>query len=467
MITIAGFQLAEGLRDAKFIFIATIVLVAFVINAFSYSAFFREDLESCSRSERTASAMLEQNSGSLRDLSNCLQKVVMPPTVLAFLADGGMRKLPDTWSVNAFILRDPERTKRGNRFMPVIGSFDWSFIVGTLMTLLSILVSYGAICGEKRSGTLRMILSSRVSRMSLFIGKYLGLLAVTVIPFLLGGFLSIVILHLNNALPLTEAVLQTLGWVVCLSILCISVFILFGMAVSSMVVRPVVALVVVLIGWILVVIVVPGLARLTAERIAPVRANFEIEREIEAAAEAVAAKQPNEAFDIPDNEYRDSFQKRAQFLNERLTATQRVITHSNEERIHQAKLLNTITYISPTGLLNSSLQDLSGTGVFGFETLLQNARRYQLQLHDFAVHKDSTDPDSWHLVSSSGTQSEWGFISEKPVSLSEMPKWNRLWLQEGLAVERAWPFWQLVLLIAVNLQMAIIAFIALLCYDPR
>ena len=316
MITIAGFQLSEGLRDAKFIFIATLVLIAFVINAFSYSGYFREDRESFSRSERTTSAMLEQNSGSLRDLSNYAQKVVKPPSALAFLADGGMRKLPDTWSVNAFIFRDPERTQRGNRYMPVIGSFDWSFIVGTLMTLLSILVSYSAICGEKQSGTLRMILSSRVSRMSLFFGKYLGLLAATVIPFLLGGLLSVVILYTNNALPLTEAVLQTLGWVVCLSILCISIFILFGMAVSSMVSRPAVALVVALIGWIAVVIVVPGIARLIAERLAPVRANFEIEREIEAAIEAVVARQPNEASDIPGDEYRDTYPLRAQMLNE-------------------------------------------------------------------------------------------------------------------------------------------------------
>ncbi len=467
MITIAGFQLSEGLRDAKFIFIATLVLIAFVINAFSYSGYFREDRESFSRSERTTSAMLEQNSGSLRDLSNYAQKVVKPPSALAFLADGGMRKLPDTWSVNAFIFRDPERTQRGNRYMPVIGSFDWSFIVGTLMTLLSILVSYSAICGEKQSGTLRMILSSRVSRMSLFFGKYLGLLAATVIPFLLGGLLSVVILYTNNALPLTEAVLQTLGWVVCLSILCISIFILFGMAVSSMVSRPAVALVVALIGWIAVVIVVPGIARLIAERLAPVRANFEIEREIEAAIEAVVARQPNEASDIPGDEYRDTYPLRAQMLNERLTATQRVIVNSNEERIHQAVLLNIVTHISPTGLLNSSLQELSGTGVFGYETLMRNARRYQQQLHDFTVEKDSTDPDSWHLVSSSGSNSHTGFLSAKPVSLSEVPRWNRLWLQEGLAIERAWPFWQLVLLIMVNLQMAIIAFIALLCYDPR
>ena len=104
---------------------------------------------------------------------------------------------------------------------------------GTLMSLLTILISYEAISGEKRDGTLRLLLSNPVSRMQLFLGKYLGLLSVLLITLAVGAAVSITILITRGALPLTVDVAVSISWALLLACLCLSFFLLLSVAVSS------------------------------------------------------------------------------------------------------------------------------------------------------------------------------------------------------------------------------------------
>lgn len=467
MLTIAKHQLLKGLRDAEFMFVATLVLLSFILNAFIYSERYKACTEDYAESIRTNTNMLAARQDNLMELVHYPQQMVKPPSALAFIADGGETKLPDTWTVNAFIYRDPDRSIRGNRLMPVIGSLDWSFIVGTLMTLLAVLISFGAVCGEKRDGTLRMMLSFPVSRMSVFLGNYLGLLTVLIITFLVGASINVGILLFNSALPATGEVLTAVGWAVALSVLCLSFFLLASLAVSSMVARPAVALVVLLVGWVLIVVAVPGLARLIAEQAFPVRSNFEVGREVESAIQEITDSQSDRAFTWYGDPYHEDVPWRAEWKRQVLTARQSIEDDANGERIRQANLINTISMASPSGLLGVALQELSGTGITGFVSLMRSTRRYQQQLHVFTVERDRLDPNSPHLVYSYGTSSDTGVFSQLPVEMSIVPRSQRLWREGGLPMDQSWPALQFILILVGNLQMAILAFIALARYDPR
>jgi len=114
------------------------------------------------------------------------------------------------------------------------------------------------------------------------------------------------------------------------------------------------------------------------------------------------------------------------------------------------------------------LQCLCNTGVYGFDNLIDYAGKYRNQLHNLVVERDSLDSESAHLVyCGSDGQTERRTFSTKPVDPSIIPRWHTMWADGGLPREQQWPVWQLVILFALNLQMAILAFIALLCYDPR
>ncbi len=467
MWTIARHQLLSGFRNAKYIFLAALVILSFIANAFVYSEKYQQNYQDWRDSIHNNTNMLEEYSYSLQQLVNYEQIAVKPPSAIAFLADGGESMLPNSLSsVNAFIYLNPERFSRGNKILPVIGSLDWAFIVGTLMTLLAVLISYNVICGEKRDGTLRMILAQQVSRCKVFLGKYLGILFVLLITFFVGAIINILILVFYNALPLTENIIITIGWAVLLSVLCLSAILLTGMAVSSLARRPAVALVLLMIGWVLFVVAVPGIGRLIAEQSIEVRSPFDLENELELLLREVEDEIPTEGKVWNGDPFGENIPLRGEWRRRQTTAIQNIDNESNSEKILQAELNNNISFISPMGMLGTALQALSGTGVTGFNLLLRTARRYQQQLYSFTVERDRTDNESPHLIYYSFGYDR-GVISTKPVEVSAVPRWHNLWQEGGLPIEQSWPVLQLILLIACNLQMALFAFIALARYDPR
>jgi len=363
--------------------------------------------------------------------------------------------------------RNPENKARSNEQLPIVIPLDWSFIIGTLMSLLTILISYEAVSGEKRDGTLRLLLSNPVSRMQLFLGKYLGLLSVLLITLATCAAVSITILITQGALPLTADVAASIGWALLLACLCLSFFLLLSIAVSSLVVTPAIGLVILIIAWILAVAAVPGAARMVAEQSVKIPAIYEVTREIEARTEAMQRGMPLNSLNWDGNPFAEGMRNRTEYCRRRIAIIEEAWDKMIYEQIRQARLINFLSYVSPTGLINSALQDICETGISGFEKTMDLVGRYQDQLHDFTLAVDKLDAESPHLVYTWGDGTDPGVYSTKPVDLSTIPRIQALWRSSGLSASQAVPWLQLILLAAANLQMAVMAFFALLRYDPR
>ena len=467
MINIARNQIRRGLKDAKFLFMAMLVLVAFVANGFIYSGSYHVEREDYERSLRKTERDLEASSSSLLAVTNYMQAAVRPPSPLAFIADGGSAQLPNSWQVNAFMYRNPENKARSNEQLPIVIPLDWSFIIGTLISLLTILISYETISGEKRDGTLRLLLSNPVSRMQLFLGKYLGLLIVLLITLAICAVVNITILITQGALPFTADVAVSIGWALLLACLCLSFFLLLSIAVSSLVVTPAIGLVILIIAWILAVAAVPGAARMVAEQSFDVPAYYEVTREIEAKTDALQREMPVNSLNWNGNPFAEGMRNRAEYCRRRIAIIQEAWDKMISEQIRQARLIDLISYISPTGLVNCALQDICETGIPGFEKTMDLVGRYQDQLHVFMLAMDKLDGESPHLTYTWGDGTDPGVYSTKPVASSTIPRIQALWRSSGLSASQAVPWLQLILLTAANLQMAVMAFFALLRYDPR
>jgi ABC-type transport system involved in multi-copper enzyme maturation permease subunit len=467
MFTIIKHQLQEGLQDAKFLFLALLILITFTINGVVYSEQYNANLDDYAKIINTTTQMLDNNKDNLQSLANYTQTFVKPPSALTFIADGGNALLPNAMTVNAFIHRAPHNLGRGNKAKSLLPPIDWVFIVGTLMSLLCLLISFGVICGEKRDGTLKLLFSYPVSRITIFFGKYLGILAVLLLTFFLGITINLAILSLNGALPLTAEISSSMILAILLSILSISFVLLLGMSLSSLSARPAVSLVSSIIVWIIMVIAIPGLARLIAEQNVDITSSYDIAQEKTDGRASVRDSLPDDAGNWNGDPFRENVPRRAKLCQGYLEADHKADARSYKEKLDQANMIHNLSMASPAGLLSSSFQNLANTGSYGFKSLIDTARRYKTQMHDFTEAIDKKDPDTPHLLYSWGASSDPGVFSQKPVELSSVPRSQALWLTGGLPLERELPMTQLYILLAANFAIAILAFLGLMKYDPR
>jgi ABC-type transport system involved in multi-copper enzyme maturation permease subunit len=472
MLLIARHQLMDGLRDARFLFFATLVLLVFAANGFIYSDWYAKSLHDWNYASSNNLRVIQEQAENLQKLANYSQLVVKPPSALAFIADGGEQMLPNALEVNAFYIGDvrnvviARKLSRDNKALPVLGALDWSFIVGNLMTFVAALIGFNAVCGEKRNGSLRLLLSYPISRMKFITGKLIGLAFALIIVFLVGAAISVSILILNGVLPLTPEVGYKIGWAILISVLCLLLALTVSVAVSALVHNPAVAMVIIMIGWVFFVFAVPGLARLIGEQSVEIKSNFEIQQEIVAAYVSVDEEIPADWKVWQGRPFDESVPNRAEWRRRTFSAMLKVIDESLQKNINQAEVVNWLSIASPVGLLDSAFQELNGTGVHGFKQLLAAARQYKNQLYSFAKEVDSKDKDSPHIFYpySSGDR---GVISTKPVNVNSVPRYQALWLEGGLAPGMDLPWTHLVILVIGILQAAIIAMIAIVRYDPR
>ena len=470
MIYIAKRQLIEGLKDSKYLFIATLVLLAFAANAVIYTEQYRLAKEDWQDNIAGTTEQLGLRNENLQEISSYAQRMVKPPSALAFIADGWEQKLPNMLLVNAFTYGYPENLSRGNEMFSILPPVDWVFIVGSLMTLMALLLSFGAFAGEKRDGTLQQVLSYPVSRASVFFGKYLGLLAVLVVTLVLGSAINLAMLYSFGALPVSYQILLVIGWAFVLSVLCLSFVLLVGMAVSSLVHRPAVSLVILMVFWLVAMVALPGMARLFGENAVSVPSPFDIEKATDDSFNDIWYNAPEGAgswYSDPRYAFSEPARRRAEVVTRIVSEDTKIRMRAMNSCIRQAETIRRYYCASPSFLLDDALQQLCGTGISGFKSFFETAQRYQQHLNDFTIERDSNDPDSPHTVYAWWFGATANTYSMKPVELSAFPRYHTLWEEGGLYPEMEWPWFHMLIFLAGNLLAATVAFIALARYDPR
>ena len=466
MITIARLRVLEALKDARFVFLCALVILAFLFNGVVTSQNYR--LEHGSYREALAEnvRLLEDASSDLQRVAALNQHFQQPFSPLSGVASGGSRMLPNMVVLNAFASFDSRHQHTGNYMLPLLNDIDWSFIISGLMTLLAVVVSFGAVSGEKQNGTLRQTLANPLSRLALFLGNYVGLMAVLAVALLLGVLVNLLTISLLEGPPLDGEVLAAVAWAVLLALLLLSAFVFAGLAASSMARHPVVSLVIMLIVWVIAVVAMPGIGRLLSEQLVDVPSQQVVEAEQERTGDEIWNSYPGSIGRFSGNPFEPQMPQRAEASSRITDAQQRIRDDAEQARVRQASLALQLASVSPCGLFSDGLQTLCGTGMHGYVGLRENAERYRRQLHEFIVSRDAMDNESAHLVyGNRGT--ERNTFSTKEVPLAAIPRQETLWLSSGLSRVREWPLWQAFWLLVFNLLAGLAAFIALMRYDPR
>ena len=262
-------ELLDQLSSPKFVFLFAVSTVLVVFSLYTGSSAYAGARSEYQATQRLARTELE-NRRSYDEVSQYGIKVARPPAPLSSVAGGVSSALGRSARVRPEA--QPELSPAPLADTPVLavlGELDFNVVARVFLSLFVLLLTYGAVAGEKEGGTLKAVLANPVPRTQLLLGKALGLygtlLAAVVVPSVLGVLVMKV--GFGVALGAGEwARLLTIGVTTLLYLLAVFAV---GLLVSTLTARSNVAFLVLLLVWVAFVEVIPKASPMLATQLRP------------------------------------------------------------------------------------------------------------------------------------------------------------------------------------------------------
>ncbi len=464
-------EILENLLSLRFTLSLLLTVSLFAAAAFVFVDDHREQLDNYWRRTNANVAGFREQADQLNKVAFYEQHVYSRPKLLA-LCDGGFEQsLPRHVSFTGFRIDLPRLAGQSNFALPRFACLDWSFIISLIFSFIAFVFTYDSVCGERERGTLRLMLAGAVPRTTVLLGKYAGLMLTLGIPLLLGLLVSLIIVSVSQIDAFHTGTWAKVLSIVALSFIYLSIFVFIGLFISARASRPANCMATLLFLWVTLVILVPSLGRIAADKLGrgspPVdlyKAKAEAVRRVEddvgagKFGERAGARTPNPKECNPS--------ARARYCNAEAEAVNQVIESYHNQMLAQAFAGRRLTRISPAVVYRTASEAFAGTGMRRCINLFRQVRQYQVQLREYVIGEDRGDPDSLHLLfDEAHSVAEWNAISKKPVSFEGVPTFQERDFTLGESLRLA--VWDLGALALFNLVFFAAAFASFLRYDVR
>jgi ABC-type transport system involved in multi-copper enzyme maturation permease subunit len=267
-----------------FLFCVCVVLISISLSATRYIQALTDHGTNVAAHEREV--LTGQSHGSWSGLLWRGTKVDKPLNQMTLFARPPHADFLATATVNAYW--EPELASEPNLVDRIFGVLDLAYFITAVLSLMAIVFSYDTFCGEKQRGTLRLTIAYPVPRETLVLGKWVGGFITLLLPYLVALLCGLLLLILGFGIHLEATSWACLGLMVGASILYLGAMYSLGTWLSTCFERPVTAMVVLLMIWVIMVILVPSLGPYVAERLAPIKPIGELELEKRAAKRELA-----------------------------------------------------------------------------------------------------------------------------------------------------------------------------------
>lgn len=201
-----------------------------------------------------------------------------PPNPKALIASGVMRHLDETFFM--FNVNNPPdrrallvRSSIGN----IHSHWDLAGIAAIIVSLLSLVLAYDALCGERQDGTSQLLFSAPIRGSTVILGKIAGIFVTISIPIVL-AILCALFAGFALAPELSSVLLAGLSLFCLMSMLLALVFVCLGVCISALARRPLNALALSLLLWLVLLFAVPQAVTLYASHAVPAPGQAEIDR---------------------------------------------------------------------------------------------------------------------------------------------------------------------------------------------
>lgn len=225
---------------------------------------------------------LEPNHGT--GAAACMRPtpIIKRPNVMSIFVQGLERRVsrPAHYSLHQELVFD--NIPYTNFLLDMYVKPDLMYIVQIAMSLLALLYVFQSICGERETGTLKLMLANAVPRDTVLLGKWIGGYLGLILPFLLAMCVGVIALILMPSISLSAEHWIRLAWLLLASLLYISVFFALGILISTLTKRTITSFLVVLFAWVIIVLVWPNIGTLLARELKPTESSqqLQVKREL-------------------------------------------------------------------------------------------------------------------------------------------------------------------------------------------
>jgi ABC-type transport system involved in multi-copper enzyme maturation permease subunit len=231
--TIIKREFLDNLLSFKFI---ACVLVAIIVSLASTSILTRDYQDRLRNYDKGVASAKEALTRI--PVYSCLNvRLYRKPTPLSIFIAGIERKVGSYAEITNTEMDIPTALQGGvtkNDFAAIFSIFDFASVIIIIFTVLAILLSYGAISGEKEDGLLSLTLSNSVPRSKILLGKYLGALVSIAVPLAFCFIQGTLIVLLAKNVEVDTHFFPSIGLLFCVSLLYLSCILLLGILISSM-----------------------------------------------------------------------------------------------------------------------------------------------------------------------------------------------------------------------------------------
>ncbi len=341
------------------------------------------------------------------------------PSPLHFCAAGGETFLPDrvesTYDRRFWSLKYPDTNINMKNVGPDVSQIDWTFIIGYILSLIALLFTFDAISGEREHGTLRLTLANSIPRHTVLIGKFLGALISTTIPFMLAILVNLLMISSASEVHLNTQAWGRLGIIFCIAFLYTCLFLALGLLVSARVQRSAVSLVILLLTWVTFVVFMPStLAALASGFSSSIAPHEYTERY------GQSYRKLRKTWRISWYQSNDErmLRIRGEWHTKIAVSGERLAGEYLTFKITQVQRARAITSISPAALLQHLLESFAGTSLDRHQQFTENVQRYAREYREFIVDMERGDPESPHIM---GVREG---MSQKPIDPEAVPRFE-------------------------------------------
>ena len=347
------------------------------------------------------------------------------PSPLHFCAEGGETLLPDrvgagTRSQQRFWgLTYPDTNINMMNVGPDVSQVDWTFIIGYILSLISLIFTFDAFSGEREHGTLRLVLANSIPRHTVLIGKFLGALISVSIPFMLAMLVHLLMLSTASTIHLNTQAWGRLGIIFCIALLYTCLFLALGLLVSARVQQSAVSLLILLLTWVTFVVFMPSTLASLASGFSSSMSRDEYEERY-GQSDAKLRRTWQRSWYWADQSELDerTLRKIGEWHTKTVASDERLQGGFLTFKIDQVQRARVITSISPAVLLQHLLESFAGTGLDRHQQFIEHVQRYAREYREFVVDMDRGDPESLHII---GVREG---MSQKPIDPEAVPKFE-------------------------------------------
>jgi ABC-type transport system involved in multi-copper enzyme maturation permease subunit len=424
-------EIKLSLLSFRFWSVFLFVIILFVTGSIIFCKKYENEISNYSKKQQNYTKALSITNNGLDGLYTQIIPISMKLSLKSLFALNSDGSYPKTTIIKPIFPRmtefsgmEIENTNRNYKLNKYI-NFDFVFIIGIIMSFLSVVLSFDIFSKEKEEGVLKLVLSNSVSRINVIVANYIAILSILIITLLFGLLIYMIVVWIllgQNIIILYPVEILA---VIIMSMLYLSIFIWISFMISSLVLKSQTSLAILLLIWTFFTILSPYFGGMITKRFLTIDSMnvFEKKRnELYDKTSPINAPKEYKEFNDVSEITEQGWQKIDAWFKWTEEISSNFSINRYNELFGQAIMGEKINnYLSPFSSFRSGMESISNTGFQYYNKFFHSTLLYRHVILKFIKEQDLKDSKSKHMFYYTNILQS---ISKEPVDPVIIPKFS-------------------------------------------